>query len=215
MRFWLIEKNLKKRFFVFSIILIIVTAFASNQSKSESEKYVEMSKGKPNAPIIFVEYASLTCSHCAAFHTSVFPELNRDYIEKGLLRFVHREVYFDKAGLWASLTARCTNAVNRYFGMLDLLYSEQASWSRFESSDEIVERLLKISAKSGIDKGKAIACLEDQEKALSLVEKMKINVKKDDIESTPTFVINGKKYSNRPYEELKDIIEKELRKQGL
>ena len=215
MRIWLIEKNLKKRFFVFLFIFIILTGFASNQSKSESDEYVEMSKGKLNAPITFVEYASLTCSHCAAFHTSVFPELNRDYIEKGLLRFVHREVYFDKAGLWASLTARCTNAVNRYFGMLDLLYSEQATWSRSESNDEIVESLLKISAKSGMDKGKAIACLEDQEKALSLVEKMKINVKKDDIESTPTFVINGKKYSNRPYEELKDIIEKELRKQGL
>ena len=95
--------------------------------------------------------------------------------------------------------------------MLDLLYSEQPMWSRSDSSDEIVEALLKISAKSGIDKEKAISCLEDQEKALNLVNQYQTYVKQDGIESTPTFIIDGKKYSNRSYEELKEIIEKELR----
>ena len=95
--------------------------------------------------------------------------------------------------------------------MLDLLYSEQPKWSRSDASDEIVDALLKISAKSGIEKGKAISCLEDQEKALDLVNQYKIYVNEDAIESTPTFVINGKKYTNRSYEEIKEIIEKELK----
>ena len=94
--------------------------------------------------------------------------------------------------------------------MLDLLYSEQAIWSRYESSDKIVDALLKISAKSGIEKAKAISCLEDQEKALDLVNEFRIYVDKDAIESTPTFIINGKKYTNRSYDELKKIIDKEL-----
>ena len=95
--------------------------------------------------------------------------------------------------------------------MLDLLYSEQPLWSRSDNSNEIVDALLKISAKAGIEKEKAISCLEDQEKALDLVNQYKTYVNKDAIESTPTFVISGKKYTNRSYEEIKEIIEKELK----
>ena len=194
------------------LLLIFITgfAFAADPSKVES-KYIEMFKGDDNAPVVFVEYASLTCPACAAFHAKIYPRLNREYIETGKIKFIHREIYFDRAGLWAALTARCTNAVKRYFGMLDLLYSEQPTWSRSDSSDEIVNALLKISAKSGIEKKKVISCLEDQEKALDLVNQYQLYVKEDSIESTPTFVINEKKYTNRSYEEIKEIIEKELK----
>ena len=185
-------------------------AYAADPAKVES-KYIEMSKGNDNAPVVFVEYASLTCPACAAFHSDVYPQLNKEYIETCKVKFIHREIYFDRAGLWAALTARCTNVVNRYFGMLDLLYSEQPMWSKSDSSDEIVNALLKISAKSGIEKEKAISCLEDQEMALELVNQYQVYVDQDSIESTPTFIINGKKYTNRPYEELKEIIEKELK----
>ena len=194
---------------LFLFIFMLGLAYAADPAKVES-KYIEMSKGNDDAPVVFVEYASLTCPACAAFHSDVFPKLNKEYIETGKVKFIHREIYFDKAGLWAALTARCTNGVNRYFGMLDLLYSEQPIWSRNESSDKIVESLLKISTKSGIEKAKAISCLEDQEKALDLVNEFQIYVDRDAIESTPTFIINGKKYANRSYDELKKIIEKEL-----
>ena len=204
------EKFLINLYFVLFLIFIAGFAFAADPLKIES-KYIEMSKGDDNAPIVFVEYASLTCPACAAFHANVYPKLNKEYIETGKIKFIHREIYFDRAGLWAALTARCSNATNRYFGMLDLLYSEQTTWSRSDSSEEIVKALLKISAKSGIEKGKVVACLEDQEKALDLVNQYKIYVNEDAIESTPTFVINGKKYTNRSYEEIKKIIEKELK----
>ena len=211
MRFWFNKKTVRFSSAFLLLFFIARVAFASGLSESDNNQYIEMSKGSANAPVTFIEYASLTCSHCAAFHTNVFPKLNRDFIEKGLVKFVHREIYFDRAGLWAALTARCTNNVNRYFGMLDLLYLEQPIWSRSESSNEIVDALLKISAKSGIAKEKAISCLEDQKKALDLVNQFKLYVDQDGIESTPTFIINGKKYTNRPYEELKEIIEKELK----
>ena len=210
MRLWKIEKYWTGLYLVLSVLFITGFSFAEDSSKVGS-KYIEMSKGKNNAPVIFVEYASLTCPACAAFHKNVYPKLNKEYVETGKIKFIHREIYFDRAGLWAALTARCTNAVKRYFGMLDLLYSDQPLWSRSDNSDEIVGALLKISAKSGIEKEKAISCLEDQEKALDLVNQYKIYMNEDAIESTPTFVINGKKYTNRPYEEIKEIIEKELK----
>ena len=203
------KKNWKRSYLLLLLFFITGLAFAAEPSKVEN-KYIEMSKGNNKAPVIFIEYASLTCPACAAFHTDVYPKLDKEYIKTGKIKFIHREIYFDKAGLWAALTARCTNRVSRYFGMLDLLYSEQPMWSRSESSDKIVDALLKISAKSGIAKQKAISCLEDQEKALDLVNQYQIYVEKDSIESTPTFIINGKKYTNRSYEQLKEIIEKEL-----
>ena len=209
MRLWKTEKYWISTYVLLLSIFMLGSAYAADPSKVES-KYIEMSKGNDNAPVVFVEYASLTCPACAAFHSDVYPQLNKEYIETGKVKFIHREIYFDKAGLWAALTARCTNVVNRYFGMLDLLYSEQSIWSRYESSDKIVDSLLKISAKSGIEKAKAISCLEDQEKALDLVNEFQIYVDKDDVESTPTFIVNGKKYSNRSYDELKKIINKEL-----
>ena len=210
MRLWKTEKYWISTYVLLLLIFMSGFAYAAEPSKVES-KYIEMSKGNDDAPVVFVEYASLTCPACAAFHSNVYPQLNKEYIETGKVKFIHREIYFDKAGLWAALTARCTNVVNRYFGMLDLLYSEQQMWSRSESNDEIVNALLKISAKSGIEKEKAISCLEDQEKALELVNQYQVYVNQDGIESTPTFVINEKKYTNRSYEELREIIEKELK----
>ena len=210
MRLWKIEKYWTSLYLVLSLLFITGFSFAADPSKL-GIKYIEMSKGKNNAPVIFVEYASLTCPACAAFHKNVYPKLNEEYVETGKIKFIHREIYFDRAGLWAALTARCTNVVDRYFGMLDLLYSEQPTWSKSDSSDEIVTALLKISAKSGIEKEKAISCLEDQDMALELVNQFQVYVNQDRIDSTPTFIINGKKYTNRPYEELKEIIEKELK----
>ncbi len=209
MRLWKNEQYWISTCLLLLLIFMSGFAYGADPSKVES-KYIEMSKGNDDAPVVFVEYASLTCPACAAFHSNVYPRLNKEYIETGKVKFIHREIYFDKAGLWAALTARCTNVVNHYFGMLDLLYAEQPIWSRYESSDKIVDSLLKISAKSGIEKGKAISCLEDQEKALDLVNEFQIYVDKDAIESTPTFIINGKKYENRSYDELKKIIDKEL-----
>ena len=209
MRLWKTEKIWISTFALLLLVFMSGFVYAADPSKAEN-KYIEMSKGNDNAPVVFIEYASLTCPACAAFHSNVYPQLNKEYIETGKVKFIHREIYFDKAGLWAALTARCSNVVNRYFGMLELLYSEQAIWSRYESSDKIVDALLRISAKSGIEKAKAISCLEDQEKALDLVNEFRIYVDKDAIESTPTFIINGKKYTNRSYDELKKIIDKEL-----
>lgn len=211
MIFLLTNRSLRLLSLMVVLFFISKGAFSLEHSESDKSKYIEMSKGDLKAPVIFVEYASLTCSHCATFHTEVFPKLKEDYIDTGTVKFVHREIYFDKAGLWGALTARCTNSADRYFGMLDLLYSEQSTWSRFDNSNEIVDGLLRISAKSGIERGKVISCLEDQEKALNLVNQMKKYTSEDDIESTPTFMINGKKYSNRPYEELKQIIQRELK----
>ena len=211
MKFLFYKINSRLVFLLASIfILIFNQTIIASDINNKNNQYQEMEKGDQSAPVVMIEYASLTCSHCAEFYKSVFPKLKKSYIDKGLLRMVHREIYFDRGGLWAALIARCSNDNEKYFGILKILYEDQAKWSGSNDNDIIVEELLKVSAKAGMSRASAISCLGDESKALDLVKEFKSYVKKDEVESTPTFVINGIKYSNRSYEEIKEIIEKNL-----
>ena len=211
MKFLFFKINFRGFYLIIAVLFFSLNGvlFASEINKKNS-LYLEMQKGVESAPIVMIEYASLTCSHCAEFYKSVYPKLKKNYIDKGLLRLIHREIYFDRAGLWAALIARCSNNTEKYFGILKMLYEDQAKWSRSNDSDTIVDELLKISAKSGMSREAAILCLEDEKKALDLVNEFKSYVKEDEVESTPTFLINGSKYSNRSFEDLQKIIEKNL-----
>ena len=104
----------------------------------------DMVIGNENAKIDIVEYASYTCSHCATFHTNVYPKLKQDYIETGKVRFTYREVYFDKYGLWASMIARCAGP-EKFFGLTDLIYKSQDKWARAGEDTAIVSELSKLA----------------------------------------------------------------------
>jgi protein-disulfide isomerase len=170
---------------------------------------VEMTLGDPDAPVTFIEYASLTCPHCAAFHEEVFPRLKADYIDQGLVRFVAREVYFDRPGLWGAMIARCAGE-DRYFGVVDLLFENQESWSRVANMQEVVEGLYVIGRQAGMTRETMDACLSDAAFAEALVAEYQANATADGIESTPSFVINGEKTNNRPWPELEAMIQEAL-----
>ena len=172
---------------------------------------MEMIQGDGNAPIEMVEYASFTCPHCAKFHEEVYPKLKINYIDKGLVKFVYREVYFDKYGMWASMIARCAGP-DRFFGMTDQIYRKQSDWARAESDIAIVTKLRKIGLLAGLNEAQLNSCLQDGVKLRALVEWYSENAKSDEIKSTPTLVINGEKYSNQSYEKLTEILDEILDK---
>ena len=109
----------------------------AEEASENMKPIMEMIQGDSNAPIEMVEYASFTCPHCAKFHEEVYPKLKINYIDKGLVKFVYREVYFDKYGMWASMIARCAGP-DRFFGMTDQIYRKQSDWARAESDIAIV-----------------------------------------------------------------------------
>ncbi|MEQ6249734.1 DsbA family protein [Sulfitobacter sp. HNIBRBA3233] len=170
---------------------------------------VEMVAGNPDAEVEVIEYASFTCPHCASFHAGPYKQLKADYIDTGKIKFVYREVYFDRFGLWASLIARC-GGEEKFFGIADLLYAGQFEWTRAGEPAAIVEELRKIGRLAGMENDAIEACLQDGEKAKALVTWYQQNAEADDIDSTPTFLINGKKYSNMAYADMKEIIEEAL-----
>ena len=182
-------------------------ANAQEAGEIDTSVIAEMTQGNADAPVTVVEYASYTCPHCARFHAGPYKQLKADYIDSGKINFIYREVYFDRYGLWASMIARCAGSTDAFFGMTDLIYEKQSEWARAGEPAEIVGELRKIGLLAGLDAETMEACLQDGEKARTLVAWYQENATEDGIESTPSFVINGKRYSNMEYTEMAEIID--------
>ena len=171
----------------------------------------DMIIGNKDAKVTLMEYASFTCPHCAQFHKDVFKPLKADYIDTGKIKFVYREVYFDRYGLWAAMVARCGGEM-RYFGISDILLSTQSEWAATDDPAVVVENLKKIGRTAGMDDAAIGACLENTDMAQAMVTAYQANSAADQVEGTPTLIINGVKHSNMSYEELKVILDAELAK---
>ncbi len=183
-------------------------AVAQQSSEAVDVEIVEMVKGDPDAPVEVIEYASFTCPHCATFHTGVLPQLEENYIDTGKVRFVYREVYFDKYGMWASMIARCEPS--KFFGITDLLYKGQREWSRAGSDAAIANELRKIGLLAGIDKDRLESCLTDSAKLRGLVAWYQANAEEHGIRATPSFVVDGETVSNMSYGEFAALLDEKL-----
>lgn len=186
----------------------LATALPATAQNTPPEVW-EIALGPADAKVTLTEYASYTCPHCANFHANVFKDLKRDYIDTGKIRFVYREVYFDRYGLWAAMVARCGGEM-RYFGIQDMLYAQQREWSGAGDPVLIVDALRKIGLTAGVTKEQLDACLSDGAMAEALVAEFQKNAEADKIDSTPSLVINGEKFGNMAYADLKAILDKKL-----
>ncbi|WP_372834747.1 DsbA family protein [Puniceibacterium confluentis] len=178
------------------------------QEAGAAVEIIEMYQGEADAPVEVIEYASFTCPHCANFHATVYDQLKENYIDTGKIKFIYREVYFDKYGMWGSMIARCEPT--KFFGITDLLYDGQNDWARAGSDGAIADGLRKIGLLAGIGKDQLDACLSDGDKLRSLVAWYQENATRDGIESTPSFLIDGKKYSNMNYADFSAILDEKL-----
>ena len=175
----------------------------------DTSSITEMTMGPEDAKVTVTEYASFTCPHCANFHQTTFQDLKRDYIDTGKVHFIYRDVYFDRVGLWASMLARCAGPV-RFFGISDMLYNQQKEWLSADDAVAISSNLRRIGKVAGLEEDQINACLEDADKAETLLAWFNQNAEADDIKSTPTLMINGEQYGNMSYSDLKAIIDEKL-----
>ena len=166
----------------------------------------ELSIGDDNAPITIIEYASMTCSHCADFHTETYPDLKEDYIEKGQVKFIFREFPLDKLSMATSMLARCVdNSISLAF--IDILFQNRNKWY----SDNAITELKNLSKQAGLSSEDFDQCLNNQGLLDQLIMQKENAVKEFQINSTPSFIINGKVISgNKPYSYFKSEIEKIL-----
>ena len=169
----------------------------------------DIALGKDDAPVTIVEYASFTCSHCAAFHAESWPKLKAEYIDTGKVKFIQRDVYFDAVGLWAGILARC-GGDDKYYAVSDMIFDEQKTWLAASDGEGIAANLRKIGAKAGMTPEQMDACWNDKQKVADLVATFQKNATADAIEGTPTFIIDGETVKNQPWDDMKKIIDAKL-----
>ena len=197
-----------------ALTLALGLGAVANAQETAPETPVEVKDftlGNPDAPVKITEYASFTCSHCAAFHATTFKPLKAEFIDTGKVEFTLREVYFDRYGLWAAMMARCGGDM-RYFGITDILFETQQEWAGSEDPNVVVENIKKIGRTAGMDDATLDACMKDGAMAEALVARFEENMKADGVEGTPTLFINGTKHANMDYAALKSLIEADLAK---
>ena len=145
-------------------------------------------QGSPSAPVTLIEYASMTCSHCATFHTTTYPALKSRYIDTGKVRYILREFPLDPLAAGAFMLARCAGE-GKYFALVDTLFREQKNWAFAQNP---IPPLLKIAKQNGFTEQSFEQCLSNQKLLDGLDEVRQRGQSKFGVNSTPTFFINGK-----------------------
>ena len=188
------------------IILLFIFDLTLNSSYADTVKPII--DGNNDAKIKIIIFESLTCSHCANFHKNVYPDLKKEFIDKGILSIEYKSFPLNIAALNASKLAHCNNDGNSK--LLHFLYENQSKWANGSSVEELNKNLIK-TIKSGnfnLDEKK---CLDDKILEDHVLNDRIEGVKKFNINSTPTLLINGKKFEKSiTFKNLKKVIEKLL-----
>jgi protein-disulfide isomerase len=169
---------------------LIGTAFAQSPSPADlavAGPLGDQVLGKDDAPVTIIEYASMTCSHCATFHNSTYPELKKRYIDTGKVKYILREFPLDPLAAGAFMLARCAGK-DKYYPMVEVLFQKQKDWV----VQKPIEPLMAIAKQAGFTEESFNSCLQDQ-KMLEGIEQVRARAsEKLGVNSTPTFFINGK-----------------------
>ncbi|MGE0408437.1 MAG: DsbA family protein [Amphiplicatus sp.] len=187
------------------------TPAAADHAAAETGAKADMAMGRADAPVTVIEYASLTCSHCADFHERILPAIKEKYIDAGKVRLIFREFPTAPTGLSyvASVLARCAadkGGAEAYFLVVSSLLKTQQSWI----SDDAKTELVKLAAQAGMDEAAFDACMERQD----LVDLINANVKyaseEYKINATPSFVIGGETTGVRSVEDFEEKLDAAL-----
>ena len=190
------------------ILLTLLLILISHTSLGAENKIKRIYEGEENSKIIILVYESLTCSHCAKFHSEIYPELKENFIDKGHVKLEYRNFPLDLAAFNAAKVAHCKNSNGEE--ILHFLYTNQSDWVKGNSIEEINANLEKLlsSRNFGIDYNK---CINDKMIEDFVLEDRIEGVKKYNVSATPTLIINGKKFEKSlTYKNLEKTLEKLL-----
>ena len=189
----------------------IITLFILSFSNTIGAENRITSIGNANAKINVKVFSSLTCPHCASFHLKIFENLKKDFIDKNLVKFEHHGFPLDLAALNAELIVRCNNDINKKFQLLSEIYKKQNEWAVGSDIIPINESIKKIGLSLGLQDNDMSKCLENEKMQDQILNERIDAQKKYNINSTPTILINEKKYTGKHnYRDFKKELEKFL-----
>ena len=166
----------------------------------------EISLGSAQAPVTIIEYGSLTCGNCLRFHKYTYPQVKKHYIDTGIVRFTYRHFPTGASAVYGARAANCSG--EKYYEMLDKLFSTVGSWSRSENMNDI---FIQHANSLGVNSEAFRACIRDEKHVDDILEQQKTLLKQLDVTVTPTFLINGKVvHGKRTFDEMKALISEAL-----
>ena len=187
-------------------IIFIFFIFFSIEVKSK-----EVGIGDVNSKVTIKVFSSLTCPACANFHSKIFYQIKEEFIDKGLVRFEHHPFPLDLAALNAEMIVRCHVDNIKKFELLGKIYEKQKIWASGSDINKINELIKKIGLESNLNNKDMDNCLKDENKQDEILNQRIDAQKKYEIGSTPTILINEKKYKGKvEYSEFKKVLEKNL-----
>ena len=191
---------------IVSILFIILVGFSIKSFAEDNLLIKRISEGKENAKITIIAYESLTCGHCADFHTNVYPNLKKDFIEKGLVKIEFRHFPLDMAAFNASKISQCNN--DGKSNIMEILFSGQEKWAKGKTPEEATGYLKKFLTDEGI-KVDFEKCLINKDIEDYILNDRIEGAKKFKVNATPTIIINDKKFDKAlNYKNLKKYLEK-------
>lgn len=170
---------------------------ASAAGESPAVSAAPRSLGDPAAPVTIIEYASLSCPHCASFHEERLPWLKETYIDTGRVRLEFRDFPLNAPALWGAMLAHCAGE-ERYFAYLDLLFARQDRWA---FGNQVMPELQRIAQQAGMSGADFEACMADQSLQDQIIKSRADGIEAHGVDSTPTFVIDGEVINGVPSEE--------------
>ncbi|MDA9105159.1 thioredoxin domain-containing protein [Candidatus Pelagibacter sp.] len=189
-----------------SALFIIFIIFSAKAFAADNEIIKRITEGEESAKITIIAYESLTCGHCANFHKDVYPELKKDFIDKGLVRIEFRHFPLDLAAFNASKIAQCNNDGSS--SIMNILYSGQKKWARGKTPEEATGYLKKFLEDENVNVNFE-KCLSDKAIEDYVLNDRIDGVKKFEVNATPTIIINDKKFDKAlNYKNLKKYLEK-------
>ena len=199
----------KKIYKSFWFLIFIVSISSINVNAVEKENF--LSVGDKKAKIIVKVFSSLTCPHCAHFHTNNFKNLKKDFIDKGHVRFEHHSFPLDLAALNAEKILNCSIDNEKKLIFLNELYEKQDQWAVGSDINSINSKLIKMAKNYGLNDDMINNCLSDEKLEEKILNSRIDGHKKYSINSTPTILINEKKYDgDHKYNNFKKVINKLL-----
>jgi len=190
-----------------SALVLTVPEAARAEIASDKEATEEKVVGDPNAKVTVIEYASLGCPHCANFHFDVYPKIKKEYIDTGKVKFIFRDFPLGTPSVAAAVIARCAGS-KRYFAMIDIFFKAQHQWSHAPNPLEALKKTARFGGMSSAD---VDACIANQALLNSIQERAQAAQLDYEINSTPSFVIEGRKIAGGlPYADFKKVLDEAL-----
>tara|TARA_Y100000590_G_scaffold75122_1_gene82975 strand:- start:3148 stop:3741 length:594 start_codon:yes stop_codon:yes gene_type:complete len=186
--------------FLILFLFINFSKYGHIYANTEEEVFL----GNKHAKVIVIEYASMTCVHCANFHKTVYPKIKENFIDTNKIKFIYRDFPLDKQALFGSVLAKCAPK-EKYFDFVKIILTTQEKW--ISNDDTFMDKLINIGKLAGLSENKITNCFKDENLVDRIINDRTTAEKKYNITSTPSFIINEKKYSAMSYENFEKIVE--------